>query len=136
MPDYGSTADEPSQAARLRRKARDYSAYREAGLPFSKRDSMKLPVSLLEGQEGFSLQFFTRMLYSCLVDADFLDTERVMDRKKAHVRGSEHPTIPELRQRLDQHLAKLLASAEDTPVNRYRGDILKACVDRAELNPG
>jgi CRISPR-associated endonuclease/helicase Cas3 len=94
IPDYGSTADEPSLAARLRRKVRDYSVYKEACLPFPQGNSMKLPVSLLEGQAGFSLQFFIRMLYSCLVDADFLDTERVMDRKKTHIRGSEYPTTP------------------------------------------
>lgn len=136
IPDYGSIADEPSLTARLKRKVRDYSAYTEADLLFPKGDSMRLPIFPLEGQEGFSLQFFIRMLYSCLVDADFLDTECVMDRKKAYIRGSEYPTTPELKQRLDQHLAKLLTSAEDTPVNRYRGDILRACIDKAELEPG
>ena len=136
IPDYGSIADEPSLAARLNRKVRDYSIYRKANLSFPQKSAMRLSISLLDGQEGFSLQFFIRMLYSCLVDADFLDTENVMDGKKAHIRGSEYPTVSELRQRLDQYLAKLLASAEDTPVNRYRADILKACVDRAKLEPG
>ena len=31
---------------------------------------------------NFSLSMFTRMMYSCLVDADFLDTEEFYDRRK------------------------------------------------------
>ncbi len=136
IPDYGSVADGPSLVARLQRNVRDYTAYREADLPFPHKSSMRLPISLLEGQEGFSLQFFIRMLYSCLVDADFLDTESVMDATKAGARRGEYPTISELERRLDVHLEGLGASAEDTLVNRYRGDILQACIDRAQLEPG
>jgi CRISPR-associated endonuclease/helicase Cas3 len=91
IPDYGSVADGPSLVARLQRNVRDYTAYREADLPFPHKSSMRLPISLLEGQEGFSLQFFIRMLYSCLVDADFLDTESVMDATKAGARRGELP---------------------------------------------
>jgi CRISPR-associated endonuclease/helicase Cas3 len=136
IPDYGSIEDESSLAARLRRKVHDYSAYLEANLPYPQKNAMWLPVSCLEGQQGFSIQFFIRMLYSCLVDADFLDTERAMNLEKADIRGSEYPSISELRERLDQYLAKLLSSVEDTPVNRYRSDILKACIDKARLEPG
>ncbi|MDD4337174.1 MAG: CRISPR-associated helicase Cas3' [Firmicutes bacterium] len=136
IPDYGSAADSPSLAARFQRKVCDYGAYRDASLSFPHKRAMALPISLLEGQEGFSLQFFIRMLYSCLVDADFLDTERVMDGTKSDARRSEYPSIHELELRLDEHLKRLSASAEDTTVNRYRGDILEACIDKAQCEPG
>ena len=41
------------------------------------------------GAEPLSLMFFTRMLFSCLTDADFLDTEAFMD-------GSPRPEHPAL----------------------------------------
>src|SRR5262249_17514747 len=43
----------------------------------------KISVPAFKGRNaaraGFQLSFFTRMLFSCLVDADFLDTERFYD---------------------------------------------------------
>ncbi len=36
---------------------------------------LRPPFELTEERAGFSLAFFTRMIFSCLVDADFLDTE-------------------------------------------------------------
>lgn len=136
IPDYGSTADGPSLCARLQRRVHNYHAYKEDALPFPKRHSLKFPISLLDGQNGFSLQFFIRMLYSCLVDADFLDTESIMNKKKADARRGEYPSISELERRLDEHLNGITAGAEDTTVNRYRSDILTACINMAKLEPG
>ncbi len=75
LPDYGGaktdTADMPTLCGRLKRteaQLGDFSACR-AELPLAPAEPPALPGGL------FSLGFFTRMLYSCLVDADFLDTE-------------------------------------------------------------
>jgi CRISPR-associated endonuclease/helicase Cas3 len=43
----------------------------------------QLPISIDQNRFGFQLQFFTRMLFSCLVDADFLDTEASLDKEKS-----------------------------------------------------
>ena len=136
IPDYGSVEDERSLAARLELEPRNYSAYSGDNLSFPDRSTMKLPVSPLPGQPGFSVQFFIRMLYSCLVDADFLDTERAFDGDKALSRSICYPSLDELEHRLIQHLEKLSASAPDTLVNRGRATILKACIDRAAEVPG
>lgn len=136
IPDYGSVEDERSLAARLELEPRDYSAYSGDSLSFPDRSTMKLPVSPLPGQPGFSVQFFIRMLYSCLVDADFLDTERAFDGDKALSRSICYPSLDELERRLIRHLEKLSASAPDTLVNRGRATILKACIDRAAEVPG
>ena len=37
---------------------------------------------------AFQLSFFTRMLYSCLVDADFLDTEKFLQNRKSRIGGT------------------------------------------------
>ena len=44
---------------------------------------------------GFQISFFIRMIYSCLVDADFLDTEVFMDREKSSWRKG-YPALHEL----------------------------------------
>jgi CRISPR-associated endonuclease/helicase Cas3 len=85
------------------------------------------------GHDGFSRAFFIRMLFSCLVDADFLDTEAWLTGEKAELRGG-YPTIPELLAQLDHHLDKICRS--DTSVNQRRAEILARCREAALLKPG
>lgn len=72
-----------------------------------------------------------RMLYSCLVDADYLDTERFMIPDQSLIRGGKH-TIPQLLERLESHLAILKGSAADTEVNRIRNEVQRYCIDASE----
>ena len=94
------------------------------------------PFRMAEERAGFSLSFLTRMLYSCLVDADFLDTEEFIAPEKR----AERPTvgskqISELKVNLDEHLARLVENAEPTKVNRLRQEILAQCRAKADLSP-
>ncbi len=84
-------------------------------------------------RNGFSCAFFIRMLFSSLVDADFLDTEAWLARAKAGLRGS-YPAVPELLKQLDQHLDTICRY--DTPVNKRRAEILARCREAAVLKPG
>jgi len=85
------------------------------------------------GKDGFAL--WVRMLFSALVDADFLDTERYMDPEK-FARRNAWPTLTELAPRFNAHMAKLAADADPTPVNLLRADILAQCRAAAALTPG
>lgn len=76
------------------------------------------------GKNGFSL--WVRMLFSALVDADFLDTERYMDPDKFD-RRNQWPTLVQLAPLFDAHMAKLAASAPPTTVNTLRAGILDEC---------
>lgn len=83
------------------------------------------------GANGFAL--WVRMLFSCLVDADFLDTEAHFDAGKP-ARREGFPTLEQMRLVFDAHMAALPAA--DTPVNTLRADILRQCRAKATLPAG
>ena len=97
-----------------------------ASLPF-KPDSDRM---------GFQLQFFVRMLFSCLVDADFLDTEAALDKTKSDWRLT-YPSINELHKRFWANFNALRNAADHTlKVNQQRDLVLEDCLQAAELEPG
>jgi CRISPR-associated endonuclease/helicase Cas3 len=87
----------------------------------------------LGGEAGLAL--WLRMLFSCLVDGDFLDTEKFMDGEKAQSRGT-FSSIEDLLGKFDEHMTKLTAEAKPTPVNRVRAEVLRQCRERAPDMPG
>lgn len=87
-----------------------------------------------------ALAFFGRMLFSALVDADFRDTEAFYAKAEGKTPDRDWPRLPnvvdDLIARLDAHMAKLAGKAEDTPVNRLRGEILGHVRAGAEKSTG
>ena len=86
---------------------------------------------------GFSLAFFIRMVFSALVDADFLDTEAYYAglEGKPRPRG-QHPGLNVLLQRLDAHLEALAAGAVRSEVNDLRKEVLDHARGKAGESPG
>ncbi len=84
---------------------------------------------------SLDMPLWVRMLYSCLVDADFLDTEAYMDIDRGVNRGG-YRSIPELLERFDRFMKELDETAEDTPVNQIRRKIRSQCVQMAGEAPG
>ncbi|MDR0940435.1 MAG: CRISPR-associated helicase Cas3' [Mediterranea sp.] len=76
-----------------------------------------------------------RMLYSCLVDADWLDTERFMKPAQAAARQGKL-SLEQLRPKLEAHLESLKVGATDTPVNRIRAAVQDECRKAAILPSG
>ena len=96
--------------------------------------SQAKPNSALLGKaEGFAL--WVRMLFSCLVDADFLDTEAFMDADKAAQR-IDALTVPDLLSRFDVFMEDTFSDALPTTVNRVRADVLQQCREKAQAKPG
>lgn len=85
------------------------------------------------GKEGFAL--WVRMLFSCLVDADFLDTEAYMSPEKTSRRG-DWPEISQLLEKFNRHMAAFTANARATPVNALRAEILAQCRAKGAEPPG
>jgi CRISPR-associated endonuclease/helicase Cas3 len=88
----------------------------------------------VDGPEHFHL--WIRMLFSCLVDGDFLDTETFMDPGKAEARGAMSQDLASLKACFDSFMASKQAKAADTPVNRVRQQVLAACRAGGALEPG
>ena len=68
----------------------------------------------------------TRMLFSSLVDADRLDTERFMNVESWQKRGCSS-NLSDLLPKLETYLQKLQSNAADTEVNRIRKKIQEQC---------
>lgn len=86
---------------------------------------------------GFTASFLTRLVFSALVDADYLDTEAYYDGADGteSPRG-QHPSLEALRERLDRHLAKLSAESAPTAVNELRAEVLAHARELAGERPG
>lgn len=82
----------------------------------------------------FQLAFLTRMLYSCLVDADYLDTERFYDgtENRPSLRDSG-PPLAALQIELNKTLSQFKA---DSGVNQLRAGILRYVREQAALPLG
>jgi len=75
------------------------------------------------------LHLWIRILFSCLVDADFLDTEEYMIGK----REVKYKILEELKLLFDNYMTNKNSSGE---INKKRNDILNQCREKAKLNSG
>lgn len=83
----------------------------------------------------FAAYVYNRMLFSALVDADYLDTEHAMAPETAQAR-TQHASssLKELSKLLDARLVSLQNS--DSAVNRARASVLADCVAAASHEQG
>jgi CRISPR-associated endonuclease/helicase Cas3 len=99
------------------------------------QEMLKLPFKLTKGMGGFSLSLFTRMLFSCLVDADFLDTEKFCAPDVACERPHSQydKKIQDFHYKMETHMDHIVRKAEPSKVNRLRRKILEQCRQKAAL---
>lgn len=81
--------------------------------------------------ERFDLHHIVRMLFSCLVDADSLDTEAFMNPEQAKLRGS-HTSMSDLLIMMENHLNTLKTNTPDTEVNRIRNYVQEQCIKESQ----
>jgi len=129
LPDWHDSSG-ASLSYRLEQEKGVADAVRNYATPFLKSfpDKLTPPPSSFKPE---SYHFWVRMLYSCLVDADFLDTEAFMDHAK-HAQRPTFPLLTELKERFVQVLSNMVEQAPATPVNNSRASILAACREAAE----
>ena len=82
----------------------------------------------------FSQSFYIRMLFSCLVDADYLDTEDFM--KHGETEQGPLESIDTLCRRLRETAQGLFDAPNPREINRKRCEILKRCLEGGDMEPG
>ncbi len=88
----------------------------------------------------YSNELLIRLLFSCLVDADYLYTETHFAPEQATIR-TENKRRDDLKidclwQSLERSQEELLGSAENSQVNLVQSQVYNACLDAAKLKPG
>ncbi|MDR2712296.1 MAG: CRISPR-associated helicase Cas3' [Clostridiales bacterium] len=133
MPNGGNKVDGSSELTlqgRFKRQVEDYSAF------LSEMQPPTLVPPIIKINDVFGAHFFTRFLFSSLVDADYLDTERFFDKEKFQIRDS-FISIEELYVRLRRHIEAFL-NPQDTvsELDAHRTLLLKNCLSVAEESRG
>ncbi len=88
----------------------------------------------MDPKNPMDFMLLTRMLFSCLVDADFLDTEAFMNEGKIHRGG--WPSLEELAPRFWEELQKRGFLSPKNSLNQKRFEILETCMHKGEGVPG
>lgn len=132
LPDGGNTAIPSSLRERCARKVCNYEAYKEEiQTPELHTDPIKFEK---DKNISFSMSVFLRMLYSCLVDADFLDTEFFM--KKGETERTSGESMEILLEKLETHISSWLDNADTDTLNGRRTEILRHCLDEGKREKG
>jgi CRISPR-associated endonuclease/helicase Cas3 len=105
---------------------------RQVALPTMKLKNPRAP--------GFEIAFMARMLFSCLVDADYLDTDAFyagLDPSRTRRRPpSQASDLSALRAALDEHLTAKQGQGGGKPINATRARILAHVRAQAAREPG
>lgn len=112
----------------------DYSAYSNE-VPLTE---LSVPQKWILGQNpqsenmGFSFAFLTRMLFSCLVDADWLDTEAFM--KNSSVERGKFDTIALLSDKLTTYLKRF--ANPKRKIDEERTWLSNECIKKSDSDKG
>ncbi|MGD9677395.1 MAG: CRISPR-associated helicase Cas3' [Vulcanibacillus sp.] len=132
---HGTAAStEGTLEARLRNKEiKNYSEFHKEIDISTYKFILNLPIKSTNNESlGFTLAFFVRMIYSCLVDADFLDTEDYMS-DELKPRGN-NASIQQLNDTFNNFLSSF--TCNNSKINIKRGEILKRCILMSKMETG
>lgn len=136
LPNAVST-DDAMQRGTLRDRLDERRALPEVAPPLPPVSKLQLPwPAPVNADLGFSLAFFTRMLFSCLIDADRTCTEAFCDHEKAAERAGYRPSMAQLQREVEVYVDRFSENAPPTPVNQVRGQVLAECRLAAPSIPG
>jgi CRISPR-associated endonuclease/helicase Cas3 len=96
---------------------------------------LTLPLSIIPDRAGVQFSLFIRMIYSCLVDADFLDTEAFIDSQRGRYRQG-YKSLIDLASVFFDRLAEKRRDSTASPVNAQRDLVLEQCLKASERDMG
>src|SRR5262249_16198363 len=87
-------------------------------------------------EDEFAIEMYLRLIYSCLVDADALDTEAHNDPGAAQRRAETfYPSLESLHEQFQERQERDFAGKSGR-VNEVRREVYDACLEAARLPPG
>lgn len=109
----------------------------EIEIPTITNEDLSTMPSAFQGMEAFSFAFCIRMLYSCLVDADYLDTERFMNIEK-YLQRPDEIDLEIILHKFEKKLQELgeKNNANPSVINSARQVILNRCLEMSSSKPG
>lgn len=132
IPDFGNlcadTADDPTFCGRIKRKVSPDPIWRQECPP----PASHAPVWLSD-KDFPSYAFYTRMLYSCLVDGDFQDTQNFMNGTPSP-RG-QYASLEALLSKVRHPASQYLQTHADSTVCQQRNRVLQACLEKGQSVP-
>lgn len=135
LPDLGTKTNSAGEATlwgRYKKKIEDYSAYKNELPETPVCHEMRMIQEV--GSDPFQQMLFIRMLFSCIVDADFLDTENYMSH--GTVRRGGFDSIQKLAERFFKTLEERGFFSPSNPLNQKRCQILQRCISQGKEPPG
>lgn len=135
LPDTGEssdTGDSPTLMGRMKKRLEEYREYKkEVVIPELKTPPFPIAANT---DPSFAVSFLIRMLYSCLVDADYLDTENFMSDGEANRESGDEISV--LWEKLQSHISGWMGNQDQDTINGRRTEILKACIEGALCKKG
>ena len=135
LPDTGAISDDgrcKSMMGRLKKKIEPYDKFRnEIEIPSLKTLPFNSGYRGGEKDSAFIFSMLIRMLFSSLVDADYLDTEKFMQQGNIVVRNKGQ-SMDSLLKKAMRYVKGWLQSSETDTVNGRRTEILKKCIRDGE----
>ena len=100
-------------------------------------DSFPFEFSQLPGMKWMfpEVHHVSRMLFSCLVDADYLDTESFMDDTSAKMRMNQIQ-MDDLLPLLEQYISELERNSIDSEINNIRRLVRNRCIEMSDTDRG
>lgn len=127
LPDFGNRRDMAGDATYIGRLKKGMARKIP---PYEWNEKLECGIPMPEFRDSFELSFWIRMLYSCLVDADYLDTEEFMNQS---VRPT-YDSLPELQRRFMAYIAPWFPAKNQ--LNACRCQILEQCLHAASEPKG
>lgn len=132
LPDYGNTEISSSLCGRCKKRIYDYQAYKkEIVIPALSVDMIGME---RDKDWNFAMSVLIRMRYSCLVDADYLDTESFM--KNGDTGRESGEPMEALLEKLQNHISEWLSDSNINSINGRRSEILKSCLEAGKEREG
>ena len=130
---HGGLSNKQDLLARLKEKRALLEVCRSDGMPMALEDQVVPSAPSFANSDSRKLALWIRFLFSALVDADFLDTERFY---KGSIREFRYESLSLLRSRLVAYRTELAGKARKTVINQLRKRVGAACRKSALLEPG